>query len=98
MSSTASAANLLTPAESAPRVLREPTPPTKQVSSARWQDALFEKTTLFFALFVLALLVAIIGSLVYGAIPALQAFGPKFFVTNVWNPVTHQFGALAPIY
>ena len=63
-----------------------------------WQDAFFEKTTLFFALFVLALLAAIIGSLIYGAIPALEAFGPKFFVTNVWNPVTHQFGALAPIY
>jgi phosphate transport system permease protein len=98
MSATVSAANLLTSAESAPRVLREPTPPPKQMSSARWQDALFEKTTLFFALFVLALLAAIIGSLIYGAIPALDAFGPKFFVTNVWNPVTHQFGALAPIY
>jgi phosphate transport system permease protein len=98
MSSTASAADLLTSAETAPRVLREPTPPPKRMASARWQDALFEKTTLFFALFVLALLVAIIGSLIYGAIPALQAFGPKFFVSNVWNPVTHQFGALAPIY
>jgi phosphate transport system permease protein len=30
--------------------------------------------------------------------PALRAFGPGFFVTNVWNPVTKQFGALAPIY
>jgi phosphate transport system permease protein len=49
-------------------------------------------------LLVLALLAAIIGSLIYGAIPALQAFGLKFFVTNVWNPVTHQFGALAPIF
>ncbi|MDQ2962449.1 MAG: phosphate ABC transporter permease subunit PstC [Pseudomonadota bacterium] len=67
-------------------------------ASARWQDVLFEKTTLFFALFVLALLAAIIASLVYGAIPALEAFGPKFFVSNVWNPVTHQFGALAPIF
>ncbi len=98
MSATASAASILTSAESAPLARREPTPPDRRLTSARWQDALFEKTTLFFALFVLALLAAIIGSLVYGAIPALEAFGPKFFVSNVWNPVTHQFGALAPIY
>ena len=98
MSTTASAATILTSAESDPVTRREPTPPGKREVSARWQDVLFEKTTFFFALFVLALLAAIIGSLIYGAIPAFQAFGPKFFVSNVWNPVTHQFGALAPIY
>jgi len=32
------------------------------------------------------------------ALPALAAFGPAFFVTSVWNPVTDRFGALAPIY
>jgi len=98
MSTTASYNPILTSAERADLTLREPTPPTGWAASSRWQDALFEKTTLAFALLVLALLAAIIGSLVYGSIPALQAFGPKFFVTNVWNPVTHQFGALAPIY
>lgn len=51
-----------------------------------------------FALLVLALLAAIVVSLIYGAIPALQSFGLRFFVTDVWNPVTRQFGALAPIY
>jgi phosphate transport system permease protein len=98
MSTTASAASLLTSADSAPLTRHGPQPPAKRDASVRWQDALFEKTTLFFALVVLGLLVAIIGSLIYGAIPALSAFGPKFFVSNVWNPVTHQFGALAPIY
>jgi phosphate transport system permease protein len=94
---TASAATILTSdREHATR--REPTPPKGWRIPSRWQDVVFEKTTLFFALLVLALLAAIIGSLLYGAIPALQAFGPKFFVTNVWNPVTHQFGALAPIF
>src|SRR5580765_4123700 len=83
MSATASAATILTSADSAPLARREPTPPDRQLTSVRWQDAL---------------LAAIIGSLVYGAIPALEAFGLKFFVSNVWNPVTHQFGALAPIY
>jgi phosphate transport system permease protein len=98
MATPASDATVLTPANSLPVSRREPSPPGKRTASVGWQDALFEKTTLFFALFVLALLVAIIASLIYGAIPALAEFGPKFFVTNVWNPVTHQFGALAPIY
>src|SRR5215472_252402 len=99
MSATVSYNQTLTTAESSATVARqEPTPPGKREAAARWQDALFEKTTFFFALFVLALLAAIIGSLIYGAIPALQAFGPKFFVTNVWDPVKLQFGALAPIY
>jgi len=98
MSATVSYDPILTSAESAQGTLREPTPPSGWTASSRWQDALFEKTTLFFALLVLALLAAIIGSLVYGAIPALQAFGLKFFVSNIWNPVTHQFGALAPIF
>src|SRR6202008_2788078 len=33
-----------------------------------------------------------------GAWPALQTFGFGFLVTEVWNPVTEKFGALAPIY
>jgi phosphate transport system permease protein len=98
MSTTVSSASILSSADSAAYARREPIPPERRVASVNWQDTLFEKTTLFFALFVLAILAAIIGSLIYGAIPALTAFGPKFFVTNVWNPVTHQFGALAPIY
>ncbi|MEP6998044.1 MAG: phosphate ABC transporter permease subunit PstC [Betaproteobacteria bacterium] len=89
---------MFTPAVSAPQRRRAPTPPRRQSSAARWQDAVFEKLTLLFAVFVLALLLAILASLVYGALPALDAFGPKFFVTNVWNPVTKQFGALAPIF
>src|SRR5271166_1372578 len=98
MATTASDATILTTADGAAVSRREPSPPERHYASVGWQDALFEKTTLFFALFVLALLVAIIASLVHGSIPALEEFGPKFFVTNVWNPVTHQFGALAPIY
>jgi phosphate transport system permease protein len=73
-------------------------PPVVGGAAARWQDILFEGTTRFFAIFVLVLLLAIILALSYAAIPAMQAFGFRFFITNVWNPVTHQFGALAPIY
>lgn len=50
------------------------------------------------ALFVLLALGGIIVTLAHGAWPALSAFGPAFFVTEVWNPVTGRFGALAPVY
>src|SRR5215467_1860073 len=77
---------------------RSPPPPVAMAAAGRWQDAVFEAATRFFAIFVLVTLVGIIVALAYSAIPAMQAFGFGFFVTNVWNPVTHQFGALAPIY
>jgi phosphate transport system permease protein len=97
--SQASAALPLSIAETDARVAtREPTPPGTRAAAARWQDVLFENTTRFFAVMVLVLLVAIIVELAINAAPAMQKFGLGFFVTNVWNPVTLQFGALAPIY
>jgi len=64
----------------------------------RWVDKSFHYTTAFFAWLVLLLLAGIIVSLFYGAWATLQRFGFKFLITDVWNPVTNQFGALAPIY
>ncbi|MGE5103573.1 MAG: phosphate ABC transporter permease subunit PstC [Betaproteobacteria bacterium] len=64
----------------------------------RWQDVFFRHTTRLFAALVLVLLVSIIAALAVAAAPALRAFGPAFFLSDVWNPVTGQFGALAPIY
>ena len=64
----------------------------------RWQDAAFEGATCFFALCVLGSLLAILVALAIAAVPAAQKFGFAFFVTDPWNPVTKNFGALAPIY
>jgi phosphate transport system permease protein len=64
----------------------------------RTQDNLFRGVTLFFAVAVLALLGGVIIALIIGAWPALTSFGFGFVVTEVWNPVTNKFGALAPIY
>jgi phosphate transport system permease protein len=80
-----------------PRVVTLPRPPARQ-SSQDWKDVLFEKATLFFALLVLGILFAIVVALVVAAMPALERFGFGFLATNAWNPVTMQFGALAPIY
>jgi phosphate transport system permease protein len=82
----------------AAKPLADATLPTGRAPAGRIQDALFRHVTRFFAALVLALLVSIIVALGYAALPALQKFGASFFVTNVWNPVTSQFGALAPIY
>lgn len=64
----------------------------------RWQDTLFRRTTLFFALFVLAILGAILFSLVKGSIPVFEKFGFGFLTSSAWNPVTHEYGALNAIY
>jgi phosphate transport system permease protein len=60
-------------------------------------DVLFRFATRAFAFLVLASLVGILISLVAGSLPALRKFGPAFLVDASWNPVTEQFGALAPI-
>src|SRR5207244_3549363 len=61
------------------------------------QDLLFRSVTRTFAFLVLAVLLAIIGSLVYGSLPAMRKFGFGFLTSAEWNPVTEQFGALVPI-
>ena len=63
----------------------------------RWQDFLFHKITLAFALSVLLVLVGIIISLVIGAWPAFKAFGPSFITTVEWDPVNDKYGALIAI-
>src|SRR5262245_66687457 len=61
-------------------------------------DAIFRGLTRSAATFVLLLLSGVIISLVIGSWPALSQFGPGFLVSERWNPVTENFGALAPIY
>jgi phosphate transport system permease protein len=61
-------------------------------------ETVFKWATLCSASLVLALLAGVMISLIYGAWPALKAFGFNFLTTEVWNPVTQKFGALAPIY
>jgi phosphate transport system permease protein len=64
----------------------------------RVTDNAFLGLTRAAALLVLAILSGVIVALVIGSLPALQKFGIAFVYTEVWNPVTERFGALAPIY
>jgi phosphate transport system permease protein len=62
------------------------------------QDAVFARTTQFFALLVLATLIGIIATLVIGSWQTLTQTGPKFFVTDVWDPVRNLYGGMAPLW
>jgi phosphate transport system permease protein len=64
----------------------------------RLRDTGFRYLTRAAALAVLIILSGIIVSLVHGSWPALRTFGVSFLYREVWNPVTNQFGAIAPIY
>jgi phosphate transport system permease protein len=61
-------------------------------------DRIFFQVTRAAAVIVLVILGGVILSLVLGSLPALQAFGPGFLISQSWNPVTEKFGALPAIY
>ncbi|MGA2024808.1 MAG: phosphate ABC transporter permease subunit PstC [Steroidobacteraceae bacterium] len=61
-------------------------------------EYVFRALTLAAALLVLAVLAGVLVALVYGGWPALRQFKFGFLTSSIWNPVTDQFGALAPLY
>jgi phosphate transport system permease protein len=70
----------------------------KALVGFKLRDNAFHLLTLAAAWAVLLLLGGVIASLVAGSIPAIKAFGFNFLTTEVWNPVTEKFGAMAPVY
>jgi phosphate transport system permease protein len=64
----------------------------------RLSDSAFRHLTRAAAVGVLVLLSAVIVSLIDGSIPAFRTFGFGFLVSERWNPVTENFGALPAIY
>jgi phosphate transport system permease protein len=64
----------------------------------RLRERIFRGATLVAALLVLALLGGVAVSLLSGAWPALAHFKFGFITREIWNPVTDQYGALAPVY
>ncbi len=78
---------------------RKATPPAPRSSaSAPVLDRLFGWAAKGAAVLTLSLLVAILGSLVVGAWPAIQAYGLGFLTTSTWDPVTDQYGGLVMVY
>jgi phosphate transport system permease protein len=71
---------------------------SKVLEKLKLGDRTFKYLTRAAALAVLGLLGGVIVSLMIGAAPALGQFGFGFLWSERWNPVTENFGALAPIY
>jgi len=70
----------------------------RRAARQRSGERYFRTATLGAALLVLGLLGGVVASLLRGAWPALSHFKFGFLTREIWNPVTDQFGALAPIY
>lgn len=60
-------------------------------------DPLFRGITRTAAAALLGLVATMVTLLLIAARPSIDAFGWRFLVTESWNPVTEQFGALTPI-
>lgn len=61
-------------------------------------DRIFYWILKIFGSAVIVLLLAMVLNLLQLALPAFQKVGAQFFVTNQWNPVQEDFGALAFIF
>jgi phosphate transport system permease protein len=63
-------------------------------------DRLLHYTSLSAGLIVVGLMVAIIAMIAYDAMPAIRAYGFKFFIAREWNPVAGRetYGALPLIW
>jgi phosphate transport system permease protein len=70
----------------------------KRAARQRSGERYFRSATFVAAVLVLTLLGGVAVSLLQGAWPALSHFKLAFLTREIWNPVTAQFGALAPIY
>jgi phosphate transport system permease protein len=64
----------------------------------RLGDLLFFNLTRAFSVITLALLVGIVISLTWSAMPSITKFGFGFLTSAEWNPPAERFGALAPMY
>jgi phosphate transport system permease protein len=72
--------------------------PTEARAKPAGGDVFFRWLTGVCALVLPLIMFAIGLALLYYSLPALRKFGPSFFWTEEWNPVTQQFGALSSIY
>jgi phosphate transport system permease protein len=70
----------------------------ERATRQRAGERVFHAATFGAAVLVLIVLGGVVLSLVHGSWPALAKFRLGFLTTEIWNPVTERFGALAPIY
>ena len=72
--------------------------PVKTARSGPLADLVFGLLAKGAALFTLATLIAILGSLTVSAWPAIDKYGLGFLTSTTWDPVQEEFGGLVMIY
>ena len=78
------------------RVVSGATAPARR-SPPPGYDRLFRLASLGSALLVLIVLAGILGSMIYGGLPAFREFGLGFITSSVWNVNEDQYGAWVAI-
>ena len=73
-------------------------PPARSPRTGPVVDRLFGLLAKGAAILTLLLLVAILGSLLVGAWPAISKYGLGFLTSTTWDPVKEEFGGLVMIY
>ena len=73
-------------------------PPVNPVRRSPMADRLFGWAAQGAALLTMALLFAILVSLVIGAWPAISKYGLGFLTSTTWDPVKDEYGGLVMIY
>lgn len=73
-------------------------PASRPMISGRLADRLFAALAGAAAVFTLALLLAVLVSLVIGAWPSITHYGLSFLTSTAWDPVQDQYGGLVMIY
>ncbi len=61
-------------------------------------DSVFRGAGRGAALVLGGIVVAMVVAMTIGALPAIRAFGWRFFTTSAWDPVAERFGALPFVY
>ena len=85
------------PAEHMERSESQGRPPGRR-RNAPWMDVLFSVLAHGAAWLTLALLAAILISLLISAMPAIREYGLSFLWTSEWDPVQDKYGGLVMIY
>ena len=70
----------------------------RHAAGQRLRERMFHGATFAAAVLVLLLLGGVAVALLGGSWPAFAHFKLSFLTREIWNPVTDQFGALAPVY
>ena len=73
-------------------------PPPRGARRSSLPDRIFGWAATSAALLTLGLLLGILASLIFGALPAISKYGLGFLTSTTWDPVKDEYGGLVMIY